>query len=111
DWGTGTIWQISFAGNTPNAPVAVATGLSYPEGLALDTDGSLVVVETGASRLSRIDLATGKATTIADGLELGLPALEGFPPTWTFDGVAIGQTGDIYVSGFGKNVIYSVTKK
>ena len=111
DWGTGIIWQISFVGNTPSAPIVVASGLMNPEGLALDTDGSLVVVETGASRLVRINLSTGVATTIVDGLELGLPALEGFPPTWTFDGVAIGQTGDIYVSGFGKNVIYSVSKK
>lgn len=111
DWGTGTIWQISFVGNTPNAPISVATGLMNPEGLALDLDGSLVVVETGASRLSRINISTGEATTIVDGLELGLPALEGFPPTWTFDGVAIGQTGNIYVSGFGKNTIYCVSKK
>jgi len=111
DWGSGTIWQISFVGNTPNAPVAVATGLMNPEGLALDQDGSLIVVETGASRLSRINVSTGEATTIAEGLELGLPALEGFPPTNSFDGVAIGQSGKIYVSGFGKNVIYCVSKK
>jgi sugar lactone lactonase YvrE len=50
DWGTGTIWQISFTGGIPNDPVAVATGLMKPEGLALDQDGSLLVVETGASR-------------------------------------------------------------
>lgn len=110
DWVTGTIWQISFVGNTPNAPVAISNGLSYPEGLALHTDGSLVVVETGASRLSRINVTNGERTTIVDGLELGLPALEGYPPTWTFDGVAIGASGDIYVSGFGKNVIYRITK-
>jgi len=111
DWGTGTVWQISFVGNTPNAPVAVATGLMNPEGLALDSDGSLVVVETGASRLSHIDLSKGGVTTIAEGLKLGLPALTGFPPTWSFDGVAIGQSGTIYVTGFGKNVIYAVSKK
>ena len=111
DWGTGIVWQISFTGNTPNPPTVVATGLLSPEGLAYDQDGSLVVVETGASRLSRINLTTGVATPIVDGLELGLPALEGFPPTWSFDGVAIGQSGDIYVSGFGKNVIYRITEK
>lgn len=111
DWGTGTVWEISFVGNTPNAPVAVATGLMNPEGLALDQDGSLVVVETGASRISRIDLSKGEVTTIAEGLKLGLPALTGFPPTWSFDGVAIGQSGTIYVTGFGKNVIYAVSKK
>lgn len=110
DWATGIIWQISFTGNTPNAPEAIVTGLSFPEGLAWDKDGSLVVVETGASHLSRINLTSKEVTIMADGLELGLPALEGFPPTWTFDDVAIGQSGDYYVSGFGKNVIYRVSK-
>lgn len=81
-----------------------------PEGLAYDMDGGLVVVETGASRLSRIDLSTGEVTTIVDGLELSAPGLEGFPPTWGFDGVAIGQSGDIYVSGGGKNVVYRVSQ-
>jgi sugar lactone lactonase YvrE len=111
DWGTGTIWQISFIGNTPNAPVAVANGLMKPEGLALDQDGSLLVVETGASRLSRVNLSTGEIKPIAEGLKLGQPALDGFPPTWTFDGVAVGKSGKIYVSGFEKNIIYSITKK
>jgi sugar lactone lactonase YvrE len=111
DWGTGTVWQISFVGNKPNTPVAVAKGLLKPEGLALDQDGSLLVVETGASRLSRINLSTGKITAVVEGLKLGLTGLEGFPPTWGFDGVAVSKSGKIYVSGFGKNVIYSISKK
>ncbi len=109
DWGTGIIWQISFEGNTPT-PVPVVFELSFPEGLVYEEDGSLLVVETGASRLSRIDLSTGAVTTIVDGLELSGPALEGYPPTWFFDGVDIGPSGDIYVSGAGANVIYRVSQ-
>ncbi len=111
DWATGTVWQIDFDGKTPKAPVALATGLILPEGLALDHDGSLVVVESGAGRLSRINVFTGEVTKIVDGLALGDAAVDqNYPPTWTFDGVAIGSSGDIYVSGFGKNVIYRLTK-
>ncbi|HSF54510.1 MAG TPA: hypothetical protein VLA71_12195 [Algoriphagus sp.] len=112
DWGTGLIWQIGFNGDIPMAPVVLASGLANPEGLAWDSDGTLVVVESGASRLSRIDLATGEVTKIVDGLKLSAPAvgLAAFPPSWLFDGVAIGQSGDIYVSGGGKNVIYRVSK-
>jgi sugar lactone lactonase YvrE len=112
DWGTGLIWQIGFDGNTPLAPVVLASGLMNPEGLAWDSDGSLVVVESGISQLSRIDLATGEVSKIVDGLKLSAPliGLPAFPPTWLFDGVAIGQSGDIYVSGGGKNVIYRVSK-
>jgi sugar lactone lactonase YvrE len=111
DWGTGTIWQISFTGDKPNAPVAVATGLMKPEGLALDQDGSLLVVETGASRLSRINLSTGEVNAVAEGLKLGATALEGFPPTWGLDGVVVGKSGNIYVSGYGNNTIYSISRK
>ena len=106
DWGTGIIWQIGFEGSTPMTPIIVATDLVNPEGLALDTDGTLVVVETGLSRLSRIDVATGGVTVLAENLDLSGPALEGAPPTWFFDGVAIGQSGDIYISGGGSNLIY-----
>jgi sugar lactone lactonase YvrE len=111
DWGTGIVWQIGFAGNTPLSPVPIASGLVNPEGLAWDKNGSLLVVETGASRLSRIDLATGVVSRIADNLELSKAATGqdgALPPTYLFDGVAIGQTGDIYVSGGGKNVIYRI---
>jgi len=111
DWGTGIIWQISFDGSTPGTPVPVVFELSFPEGLVYESDGSLLVVETGASRLSRIDLSTGEVTKVVDGLELSGPALEGYPPTWLFDGVDIGPSGDFYVSGGGANVIYRVTQE
>ena len=82
--------------------------------MAWDKEGGLLVVEPGESRLSRIELATGDVSIIADNLELSGPAigLEGIlPPTNLFDGVAIGQSGEIYVSGGGKNVIYRISKK
>ncbi|MFD2202704.1 hypothetical protein [Shivajiella indica] len=113
DWGTGIVWQVGFNGNTPITPFPLATGLKGPEGLAWDKEGGLLVVETDASRLSRIDLATGEVSKIADGLSLSGPAVgqdEALPPTYLFDGVAIGQSGDIYVSGGGKNVIYRISK-
>lgn len=110
DWGTGIIWQIGFDGKTPKTPVVVASGLSYPEGLAFEKEGNLLVVETGTSSLSRINLSTGEVTKIVDGLELSGPGLEGYPPTWGFDGVTVGLSGDIYVSGGGENVIYRISK-
>jgi hypothetical protein len=73
--------------------------------MALDVDGSLLVVETGARQLSRVDLATGAISVVATGLDVGMPGLEGFPPTWWFDGVAVGPSGAIYVSENGRNVL------
>lgn len=111
DWGTGIVWQIDFEGKTPSAPVIAASGFVNPEGLALDKEGGLLVVETGAARLSRVDLSTGEVTTIMDGLILGPPGLEGYPPTWGFDGIDVGASGDIYLSGAGKNVIYRISQE
>ncbi len=103
--------RIGFDGNTPLTPVVVASGLINPEGLAFEKEGSLPVVESGASRLSRIDLSTGEATMIVDGLELGGPGQEGMPPTYLFDGAAIGLSGDFYISDGNKNILYRVSEE
>ena len=71
DWATGTVWQLVKDGVTLAAPAVVTIGLSQPEGLAVDRDGSLLVVEAGAGRLTRIDPATGVRSTVATGLGLG----------------------------------------
>ncbi len=105
DWATGDIWQIEFDGASP---VVVASGLVNPEGLALDKEGRLLVVEAGASRLSRVDLNSGEVTILVEDLELFGPGL-GAPPTWAFDGVAIGPSGNVYISGAGANVIYRIS--
>lgn len=109
DWATGEILQVDFNTEPPTVSI-VAAGLANPEGLALDLEGRLLVVETGASRLSRLDLATGEVAILAEGLELSGPGL-GSPPTWGFDGVAVGTSGAIYVSGWGApNVIYKISQ-
>ena len=108
DWATGIVWQIGFDGKTPLAPVPVAFGLANPEGLAVDIDGSLLVVEAGAGRLSRVDLTTGEVSAVVDGLELGAEGPPGMPPTWGFNGVAVGPSGAIYITGDVANVLYRI---
>ena len=67
----------------------VASGLSFPEGLAVGADGTLLAVELGVGRLSAIDLETGRVRSIAEGLALGAPGSEGMPPTRTFNKLVI----------------------
>jgi sugar lactone lactonase YvrE len=102
DWATGVVWQIL----SPHVLFPVATGLAAPEGLAVDQDGNLLVVEAGAGRLSRIDPLTGVVSKVVDGLELGAEAIPGLIPTWIFNGVAVGPSGYIYVTGDIANVLY-----
>jgi sugar lactone lactonase YvrE len=106
DWATGVVWQLVKDGTTLAAPAPVAGGLAQPEGLAVDRDGSLLVVEAGAGRLTRINPATGATSTVASGLGLGTAAPPGGPPTWMFNGVAVGPKGDIYVTGDSSGAIY-----
>jgi sugar lactone lactonase YvrE len=112
DWATGVVWQLDFDGKTAVSTVPVAFDLSYPEGMALDLDGSLLVVETGVRQLSRIDLSTGAVSLVAADLDVGVPAtVEGMPPTWFFDGVAVGPSGAIYVSENGRNVVTRIVRR
>jgi sugar lactone lactonase YvrE len=109
DWAAGLVLQIVAGGEPLAEPVPVATGLLFPEGLAVAPDGSPLVVETGAGRLLRIDTATGEVSAVAEGLELGAPGVEGYPPTWMFNGVAVSPSGAIYVTGDVGNVLLRLT--
>jgi len=106
DWATGMIWQIVTNGAASMTPIA--SGLAGPEGLSFDIDGSLLVVESGAGRVSSIDLDTGKVSIIVEGLSIGEPAMVGTPPAGTFNDLDVGALGHIYVSGDVTNVIYRI---
>jgi len=111
DWATGIVWQIAFEGKNPLAPMPIAFGLVNPEGMALDTDGSLLVMEAGAGRISRVDLATLEVSVVVDGLEPGLELHEGylgFPPTLGFDGLAVGPSGAIYFNDNVNSILYRI---
>jgi len=95
DWASGIVWQIVTDGTQTMVPVK--TGLANPEGIAVDHDGSLLVVESGAGRLIRI-LPTGATVVLADGLDLGTPGGPGTTPAYAFNGVAVGPSGAIYVT-------------
>jgi gluconolactonase len=66
----------------------VASGLRFPEGPVVMPDGSIVVVEINAGRVTRIDPASGAKTTIAEGL--------GGP-----NGLALGPDGMLYLCNNG----------
>jgi sugar lactone lactonase YvrE len=108
DWGTGTVLQLVADGELLAPPAVVATGLARPEGLAVGPDGNLLVAETGAGRLSHIDLASGKVTALVEGLELGLPGSPAFPPAHIFTGVAVGASGTIYITSDVNNQLLAI---
>ncbi|WP_437675826.1 hypothetical protein [Sorangium sp. So ce131] len=106
DWATGEILQVASGGATLSPPLVVAGGLDQPEGMAVDLDGTLLVVESGKRRLLRVDPSTGDTSVVKRHLEVGLDAVPGTVPTYALSSVAVGPSGTIYVSGDEGNVLY-----
>ncbi len=85
----------------------VLDGLGWPEGIAIRGD-KLFVVESGAKRVTELDLATGASQVLASNLPVGTPPgvaplrLGGVGdmcgPMWSFTGIAAGADGSVYVS-------------
>lgn len=109
DWATGRVLRVAQGGQALAAPETVAAGLAFPEGMTVDTDGTLLVVETGTNQLTRIDPATGQKTVVEDGLDVGLRGPAGTPPTFIFNGVDVDDCGNIYVSVDTDNNIQKLT--
>jgi sugar lactone lactonase YvrE len=69
-----------------------ASGLSFPNGLALGPDGFLYVAETGLARVSRLALASDGTMGTAEVYATGLPAA---------DGISFDRRGNLLVVGTG----------
>lgn len=111
DWASGLVWQISDTGAGMSPPFPVASDLNHPEGIAVDKNGNLLVVESGAQRLSRIDMQTFEVTAVKEDLDLGFEAFPYTPPTYSFNGVAVGGKGAIYVTGDAGRLLYRFKDK
>lgn len=111
DWATGDVWQVIAHGQVLSQPRRVARGLASPEGMAVDSQGNLLVVEAGAGRLIRIRRGSGHKEVLARGLDLGVEALPGFVPTWFFNGVTVGADHSIYVAGDSGRYVYRISHR
>jgi len=101
----GKLTRINIA---DGAKTEVAGGLALPEGVAQTPWGSFVVAEAAARRLVEIDPATGAKRTIAENLEIGLPAGPGMPPPYCVTGVAVGPDGTVYFTANRNNALYRI---
>jgi sugar lactone lactonase YvrE len=111
DWAAGTVLQLVVDGEPLVTPIPVATGLAYPEGLAVGPDGNLLVVETKGGRtgrLLRISLESGAVRTVFKGLKLRLKTTPAFPPMHICNGVAVDSLGTIYLTSDIKNQIIAI---
>jgi sugar lactone lactonase YvrE len=96
DTGGGRVLAVNLSMPAPS-PFLVATGLAAPEGVALDRDGTVLIVEGDTGRLFRVG-RSGQRVLVASGLPtrttgIGLPLLN-----YSSD-VLVRRDGTIVVSG------------
>lgn len=112
----GTLYVTETGGTLAHVDLAtgeierVAEGLAGPEGVDVGADGRVYLAEVGAQRVVAFDPASGETETIAEGVEIGLPAAEGTLPAYVTTGVAVSKAdGSVYVSSDLTNAIYRIT--
>jgi sugar lactone lactonase YvrE len=98
DWLSGTIYQLIVDDLVLATPHPIITGLKQPEGMALDEEGRLLVLETGKQRLLRINPQDPNIEVLADELAIGLRGVPGYPPSWLLSSVVVDACGRITVT-------------
>ena len=101
--GPGTLSRINLSTGEKKV---IASGLAKPINMTLGSDGKLLVVELGKKQLTEVDLKSGSTKPLIGNLPIGLPS---HMPVWTYPGVAVSKSGNIYVAGDIDNAIYKIT--
>ena len=109
DAGNGKVYELTAPLSTA-VQVTVASGYSQPSGLAVDASGSLFVVDRGNAKVWRIPdlsgtLAATSAVNVTGQLNAGGTAIIADPY-----GVAIGPSGNLYVSDDVNAAAYIVSR-
>jgi sugar lactone lactonase YvrE len=104
----GRVTKIDLA---TGAKKVIASALRNPKGIAVKPDGTILVVNVGTKELLQIDPATGAVKPLVQNLAVGLFVPPGFLPAFTLSGVAVAESGNIYVTSDIDNVIYKISPK
>lgn len=101
----GQIRLIARNGEGLSAPEIVVDSLDAPEGFVV-TETGFVVVEAAAARIVHID-PDGNRRVLADipGGSIGAP---GLPPSQIFNGIAIDEDGNLFITGEASRVLYRI---
>ena len=104
----GSVWAVNPADWSKRR---VRDGLAMPEGISVSAAGKLLVMEVGKQRLLEIDPVDGATRTLAEGLPVGLPALEGLPPTGVFNDVVEAANGDLFFTADRDPGLYRLPRR
>ena len=104
----GKVLKVIEKGAVLTNPVEIATGLQGPEGMAVDKEGKILVVESGSGKLLCINLDDKSVTAVVEGMEPNLATVPGFAPSWMLNDVEVSKDGRIFVGNDRTNTIYEI---
>ena len=104
----GSVWAVNPADWSKRR---VRDGLAMPEGISVSAAGKLLVMEVGKQRLLEIDPVDGATRTLVEDLPVGLPALEGLPPTGVFNDVVEAANGDLFFTADRDAGLYRLPRR
>ena len=104
----GSVWAVNPADWSKRR---VRDGLAMPEGISVGATGKLLVMEVGKQRLLEIDPVDGATRTLAKDLPVGLPALDGLPPTGVFNDVVEAANGDLFFTADRDAGLYRLPRR
>lgn len=86
----------------------IASDLMQPEGITIDREGKILVIDAVARSLMRIDPDSGRKRILIDDLPLGLQGPPPRHPTWLHNDVVVGTDGTIYLNSDTVTAIYKI---
>lgn len=112
---TGIINTVVGGGIGDDSVPATTSHLNEPNGIAIDKSGNIYIADVMDNAIRKVDSSTGIINTVAGTLGILNKAYlgDGGQATAAFldepTGVALDDTGNIYISDFHNNVIRKVT--
>ena len=101
----GQIIQLASGGDTSAEPMVVVEGLESPEGFVV-TETGYVVVEAAASRVLYVSDEDDRR--VLAEFPAGSPGGAGLPPSQLFNGIAIDQDNNLFLTGEAERVLYRI---
>ena len=114
DASTGKISTVAGNGTqgyNGDGEAATSAKLFSPAGVAVDSAGNIYVSDEANNRIRKVDVSTGKISTVAGNGTLGYNGDGGVATSaelWNPMGEAVDSAGNIYISDYGNNRIRKV---
>ena len=106
EYGAGQITKINYE---TGEKTVICNTLSGPEGIAVNTDGHLLVLDSISETLVDVDPATGATTVMVEDLPIGILASSPQGPAASpLSDIAVSESGAIYFTSPLTNNVYQV---